>query len=141
MYYYCKFFCIKCVSHYNVFYFTTAVDIRLVNGKTPAEGTVELLYNNTWGTYCNLTMRREAEVLCKMLGYPSGFRDKYSVPMSSSSTVWLSDVGCRGTETSIADCDHDGWGQTDKCIHEAVVACQSNYKFGIKDYAYYNGVI
>ena len=107
---------------------STAVDIHLVNGETPSEGTVELLYNNTWGTYCNLTSHREAEVLCKMLGYPSGFHDKYSVPMSSSSTVWLSDVSCMGTETSIAYCEHGGWGQIDECNAEAVVACKSKFE-------------
>jgi len=30
--------------------------------------------------------------------------------------VWLDDLNCTGTETSLADCTHNGWGDHD-CAH------------------------
>ena len=34
--------------------------------------------------------------------------------------ILLDNVGCRGTEDSIADCRHDGWGIEDCGHHEDV---------------------
>ncbi len=43
-----------------------------------------------------------------MLGYTDGF--VMSVRWPGSSTIWLDQVTCRGSETDIADCPHSSWG-------------------------------
>ena len=51
-------------------------DVRLVNGREPNEGRVEVCFNETWGTICDHISpygnwnQSEADVVCKQLGYP-----------------------------------------------------------------------
>ncbi|KAH3768143.1 hypothetical protein DPMN_169355, partial [Dreissena polymorpha] len=44
--------------------------VRLVNGSNPAEGRVEMKVFDTWGTVCSDDFgMKEAEVICRMMGY------------------------------------------------------------------------
>ena len=46
-------------------------DIRLVGGSVADEGRVELCLNNAWGTICDDGFdERDANVICRQLGYP-----------------------------------------------------------------------
>lgn len=48
------------------------VSIRLVDGKVPNEGRLEVLYHGRWGTVCDdLFDTTNAKVVCRMLGYPT----------------------------------------------------------------------
>jgi len=39
--------------------------------------------------------------------------------------IWLSDLVCSGTETSLVDCDHFGWTHdVDTCIHDKDVSIE-----------------
>lgn len=49
-------------------------EVRLVGGTTVSEGTVEICFNNAWGTICHSSWGSvDANVICKQLGYqPTG---------------------------------------------------------------------
>ena len=45
-------------------------DVRLVNGRVPNEGRVEICKGNVWGTVCDdYFSTPEATVVCRQLGY------------------------------------------------------------------------
>ena len=48
--------------------------VRLVDGRNPREGRVELCMNNMWGRVCNYYWStNSAKVVCRELGYsPTG---------------------------------------------------------------------
>ena len=93
------------------------VSVRLVGGLTAAEGRVEVNYEGTWGTVCDDVYwdLDDAMVVCRMLGYSSvrAFHVQYGI---GSGTVWMSNLMCTGNESSISECLHIGWGETN-CDH------------------------
>ena len=47
-------------------------DVYLTGGSTGSEGTVQLCYNNEFGTVCDDSWDdNDASVVCQQLGYPS----------------------------------------------------------------------
>ena len=46
-----------------------SLELRLTDGKSPLEGRVEILYNDSWVTLCDTMWTTEdAKVVCRMLG-------------------------------------------------------------------------
>ena len=101
------------------------MSVRLVGGVNDSEGRVEVNYRGTWGTVCNDSSwdLNDAMVICRMLGYSSvlAAHVKYG---QGSGVVWLSNLFCTGSESSISECLNPGWGQT-TCTHhqDAGVTC------------------
>jgi len=91
--------------------------VRLVGGPSPREGRLEVSYSGSWGTVCDDSFTNAAAgVVCYMLGYGGigqVIGNRYG---EGSGTIWLDDVRCSGTETSISDCQHNDWGVHD-CDH------------------------
>ena len=103
--------------------------VRLVNGPTKYEGRVEVYHNGEWGTVCDDGWDwNDAQVVCSELGLGDAFaatvRAFYG---QGSGRIWLDKVKCVGTEITIGNCSHRGWGILRSCSHneDAGVKCHS----------------
>ena len=83
-------------------------------------------HNSIWGTLCDdLWDTIDAGVVCRQLGFAVTTQayQGVSVP-DGSGQIWLDEVTCYGTVSSITDCSHRGWGSHDCFHHEnARVRC------------------
>ncbi|CAI5641394.1 unnamed protein product [Oreochromis niloticus] len=103
----------------------SGVPVRL-SGSTLCSGRVEIFYNNIWGTVChdNWDMN-DAEVVCRELGCGTAQSAAVSARFGEGSgSIWLDDVSCSGSERSLTECQHRGFGTHD-CTHskDAGVVC------------------
>ena len=100
--------CMICLSY------SDFISVRLEGGSTPNEGFIEIKGSNgIWGGICDdLWDQPDADVVCRMLGYPSA-ETVYtqSTPFGhGTGSFVLDNVACVGTETSVFDCPHNGEG-------------------------------
>ena len=106
------------------------VTLRLSGGSNDTEGRVEISYNGVWGTICDDFWDLDnARVVCRQLG----FRTALGAPTKAAfgqgvGTIWLDNVHCDGTENSIDECSHNGWGENN-CRHteDASVVCAGEH--------------
>ncbi|XP_039251919.2 uncharacterized protein LOC120329374 [Styela clava] len=99
--------------------------VRLQSGWSN-EGRVEILHNGTWGTICDEGWdNTDAGVVCRMLGYDRAYAYCCAIHGEGSGPIWLSGIGCDGTENNIASCKNLGWGNHSSCTHnnDASVYC------------------
>ena len=100
---------------------------RLVDGITEYFGRVEVYYNGEWGTVCGDGWDlNDAQVVCRQLGFGPAiiaFRDN-AFYEEGSGQIWIDQLNCTGTELTIENCAHNGWGNHN-CSHgeDAGVAC------------------
>ncbi|KAL3854706.1 hypothetical protein ACJMK2_013964, partial [Sinanodonta woodiana] len=105
---------------------STIPQVRLVGGTGPWEGIVEIMHNGEWGTVCDDSFTTmAAKVVCRMLRLPTDMSALADASrFSTGSTplrIWLDDVNCVGTESSIGECSHRTWGDHN-CGHNEDVA-------------------
>jgi hypothetical protein len=100
-------------------------------------GRVEVLHDHVWGTVCNDAFDiDDAHVACKELGFAAGastYTSTLAASVSGGSTpsqIWLSNLACVGTEATLDECAHDGWGVQD-CLHgeDVGVACAGERQY------------
>uniref|UniRef100_A0A2C9JRC5 Serine protease 12 n=1 Tax=Biomphalaria glabrata TaxID=6526 RepID=A0A2C9JRC5_BIOGL len=93
-------------------------EFKLVNGSGPWEGRVEVIRNGLPGTVCSDHWdEKEVAVICLQMGFRYGgviaSKGKFG---KGSGPIWLDNMECQGTESSLSDCQHAQWGVTD-CDH------------------------
>lgn len=110
--YQCK---VQCIS---ITCFTIVFQVRLVNGKAPSRGRVEVLYSGDWRPVCSYGWNlQHANVVCHQLGYNGAKASVDSQLVTKQrrwKPMWLDGVQCDGNETLIMDCRHKG---LDYCWH------------------------
>ena len=121
--------------------------VRLVGSANQRAGRLEVYYNDTWGTVCDdIFTSAAARVVCYMLGY--GYVGEFVGNRygRGSGPIWLDNIYCRGTETSIVNCPRNGWG-IHNCVHgeDVSVSCTTarfaggSTQAGRLEVAYHNG--
>ncbi|XP_022097413.1 deleted in malignant brain tumors 1 protein-like [Acanthaster planci] len=125
-------YCLAILLQLVVAAFTQEHDLRLSNigGK---QGRVEVLNNGQWGTICKDGWNFfDALVVCKQLGFPWLARNGWKHDAGNGTgPVWLSNVECKGPESRLEECPHDGWMQH-QCAdtsHAAAVTCLDQEEF------------
>lgn len=76
---------------------------------------MEVFYSGTWGTICGEYWDiLDAIVVCRQLGYFSALTAE-GKGSSGKARLWLHNVQCQGSESSIDKCFNNGWDITDRC--------------------------
>nr|XP_055049773.1 scavenger receptor cysteine-rich type 1 protein M130-like [Misgurnus anguillicaudatus] len=101
-------------------------DVRLVNGYNPCSGRVEVFQNGRWGTVCDDSWDiNDATVVCRQVGCGKALNANSEASFGQGSDpIWLDNVECSGSESSIIQCKHNGLGSHNCGHHEdAGVIC------------------
>ena len=120
-------FYMLCTSLYMFMHNYIIENVRLIGGSGSYEGRVEVYYNGQWGTVCDDYFGiNEANVVCRQLGY-QGATQYYNRAYygRGSGPIWLDNVQCSGTATSLHNCSSNGIG-LHNCGHneDVGVVCQ-----------------
>ncbi|XP_035384064.1 scavenger receptor cysteine-rich type 1 protein M130-like [Electrophorus electricus] len=89
--------------------------VRLMDGGGRCSGRVEVLHRGQWGTVCDDDWdMRDAAVVCRELGCGEAvdvLGNSHFGP--GSGPIWMDDVDCSGSESTLKNCTSAGWGKHD----------------------------
>lgn len=101
----------------------TEGNVRLIKQTQRNKGIVEILHQNVWGTVCDDGLNyggtygdEFTTVACSELGFTSTGSVSTDPTVEGTGPIWLDQVECVGTETSLGACPDDGWAVHD-CSH------------------------
>ena len=102
---------------------------------------MEIYYKGTWGTVCDDNWDlNDANVVCRQLGFEQALKaTNFAAFGEGTEEIWMRNVRCTGSESSLRDCAHNSWG-TDECRHNRDVGVVCNYAgplyFVLKDLSF-----
>ena len=106
--------------------FSDSRQLRVVDGRGPCAGRVEILDQGSWGTICdNGWDLDDARVVCRQLGCGDALSAMGSAHFGAGSgRILLNTLDCRGKESHVWKCPSQGW-RVHNCSHEndAGVVC------------------
>ncbi len=99
--------------------------MRLAGGNSPCSGRVEVHHDGQWGTVCYRNWRMtEAEVVCRELGCGEAVEAiKRAQFGQGSGPIWMDNVYCSGSESTLKNCRSRGWG-----VH----GCEHSHDAGVR---------
>ncbi|KAM9457465.1 scavenger receptor cysteine-rich domain-containing group B protein-like [Clarias gariepinus] len=119
------------VSVFRASLLADGANIRLVGGSNSCSGRVEVYYNNQWGTVCdNDWSINEAQVVCRQLRCSDAVSAHQNATFGRrSGPIWMEDVQCSGSESSITQCTYNQFG-SQECKHgkDAGVTCSAGIR-------------
>lgn len=97
-----------------------------MNGTSHCSGRIEVFHDQKWGTVCDdIWDLSSAQVVCRELGCGIAISAPKEAHFGKGhGTIWLKGAECKGTETTLKDCQLEPWGMHN-CDHteDAGVVC------------------
>ena len=85
------------------------------------------MYQGIWGTVCDDGWDDiDATVACRELGFFNGTTMQGAQFEYGTGYIWLTQVGCSGSENKLSHCMHSGAGHVGNCSHSQDVGIQCN---------------
>ena len=121
-------------------------EVRLVQGQriNGQEGMVEICIAGEWTRVCSSSWDyRDAQVVCRQLGFGTsgmqllhalrkylhfGLTGALASFVSSSGKVYVNNVACQGSESTLLNCSQDFLGEVMSCGNCASVMCPTSKK-------------
>ncbi|XP_030632722.1 deleted in malignant brain tumors 1 protein-like [Chanos chanos] len=105
--------------------------VRLVNGGRRCAGRVEVFHDGEWGTVCGHGWdMTNAAVVCRELGCGDAEESLMNAHFGpGSGQIWMDDVKCNKSDTTLKNCRFGGWGKHD-CDHgeDVSVVCSDSVR-------------